>query len=68
MTMGGMTGTSPRHEHIDIDHDRVLDDELEVEPDEDVELPDHLDLPLDVPEADAVDQETVTPLDDDEHR
>jgi len=28
-------------------------------------LPDHLDLPIETPEADALDQERIEPLDDD---
>ena len=58
------TSTPPRREHVEIDRDRVLDDELEVEADP-AGLPDHLDLPIDVPEADAVEQELAVPIDDD---
>ncbi len=60
-----MTTSSPGHEHLDLDRERVLDDEREVEP-EVVDLPDHLDLPIDVPEADAVEQELAVPIDDEE--
>ncbi len=56
---------STRREHLDIDRDRVLEDERDVDPPA-AELPDHLDLPIDVPEADAVEQELEVPLDDDE--
>jgi hypothetical protein len=56
--------TPHRRDHVEIDHDRVLDDELEVEPTE-AALPDHLDRPLEVPEADAVEQQIDTPLDED---
>jgi hypothetical protein len=58
------TSTPPRREHVEIDRDRVLDDELEVEAGPDG-LPDRLDLPIDVPEADAVEQELAVPIDDD---
>ena len=59
------TPSSPRrHEHVDIDRDHVLDDELEIEPLAEG-LPDHLDLPIGVPEADAVEQELEVPVDDD---
>ncbi len=30
-------------------------------------VPDHLDLPIEVPEADAIEQELEVPIDDDEH-
>jgi len=59
--------STPRREHLDIDRDRVLDDELEVDPIDD-ELPNHLDLPIDVPEADALEQQLPAPADDDERR
>jgi hypothetical protein len=60
------TPSTPRREHLDIDHDRVLDDELEIEPID--ELPDHLDLPIDVPEADALEQQQPVPTDGDDDR
>ena len=41
-------------------------DEEPVEPEAQEELPDHLDLPLEVPEADAIEQELEVPIDDDE--
>jgi hypothetical protein len=61
------TPSTPRPEHLDIDHDRVLDDELEVEPTEEG-LPDQLDLPIDVPEADAIEQQLEVPPNGDERR
>ena len=62
------TPSTPRHEHLDIDHDRVLDDELDVEPTDDEGLPDELDLPIDVPEADAIEQQRSVPSEGDERR
>ncbi len=57
----------PRSEHVEIDRDRVLDDELEV-----VSaahgLPDHLDLPIETPEADALEQSEDVPVTDDDYR
>ncbi len=53
--------------HVEIDRDRVLDDELDVAPADD-ELPDHLDLPVETPEADAIEQHEGVPLDDEEYR
>lgn len=62
------TPSSPRRQHIEINHDRVLDDELEVVPGNG-DLPDHLDLPIDTPEPDAIAQQRDEPLpDDDEYR
>lgn len=61
-------GTPHRSVHVDIDRDRVLDDDLEVEPDEEVAVPEHLDLPPDVPEADALEQQLDVPIDDEETR
>ncbi len=60
-----MSTPSHRHEHLDIDRDRVLDDELEIDPTP-AALPDHLDLPIDVPEADAIEQDLEVPLDDED--
>jgi hypothetical protein len=37
-----------------------------VEPDVRDDVPDHLDLPVEVPEADAIEQELEVPIDDDE--
>jgi hypothetical protein len=37
-----------------------------VEPEVHDEIPDHLDLPLEVPEADALEQELDVPIDDEE--
>lgn len=37
-----------------------------VEPEVHDEIPDHLDLPVEVPEADALEQELEVPIDDDE--
>ena len=45
--------------------DGPADDEP-VEPEVHDEIPDQLDLPLEVPEADALDQELDVPLDDEE--
>lgn len=39
-----------------------------VEPEVRDELPDHLDLPIEVPEADAIEQELEVPTDDEDHR
>lgn len=61
------TPSTPRPEHLDLDHDRVLDDELEVEP-TDQGLPEHLDLPIDVPEADAIEQQLEVPANGEERR
>ncbi len=61
------TPSTPREEHLDIDHDRVLDDELEVEPTAE-ELPEELDLPIDVPEVDAIEQHIEVPPNGDERR
>lgn len=41
-------------------------DDVPVEPDVHDEIPDHLDLPLEVPEADALEQELDVPLDDED--
>ena len=41
-------------------------DDEPVEPEAHAELPDHLDLPLEVPEADRLEQELEVPLDDDD--
>ena len=41
-------------------------DDEPVEPEVHAELPDHLDLPLEVPEADRLEQELEVPLDDDD--
>jgi len=41
----------------------VDDDRLDFD-DADEGLPDHLDLPLETPEADAIDQHRAAPLDD----
>lgn len=65
MDDGAMGTPSPRREHLDLDRPRVLDDEREVEP-EATDLPDQLDIPADVPEADAVEQELEVPIDDSE--
>lgn len=46
---------------VDYDAERPVDDE------DDEELPDHLDVEPDVPEADALEQRLAVPLDDDEH-
>ncbi len=54
-------------EPLDIDRASVLDDELDVAAVAD-ELPAHLDLPPDVPEADAIEQHEDVPIDDDEYR
>jgi hypothetical protein len=65
------TSTPPRREHVEIDRDRVLDDELDVVLDVDAghtPLPEHLDRPIEVPESDALEQELVAGLDDDERR
>ncbi len=67
-----MSDPSDNRPHVDIDRDHVLDDDLPVEPDvsedPDVPTPEHHELPVEVPEADAVDQETDVPLDDDDRR
>jgi hypothetical protein len=42
------------------------DDDEPAVPEVHEELPDHLDLPLEVDEADALDQEREVPLDDDD--
>ena len=41
------------------------DDEVPIVDDE-AELPEHLDRPLEVPEADQLEQELVVPIDDEE--
>lgn len=46
--------------------DRLDGDDL-VEPEPHLDLPDHLDRPLEVPEADALEQQLDVPVDDDEH-
>lgn len=43
------------------------DDDLPIVDDE-ADLPDHLDRPLEVPEADAIEQELSVPVDDDDER
>ena len=43
------------------------DDEVPIVDDE-AELPEHLDRPLEVPEADKLEQELVVPIDDDDER
>lgn len=48
-----------------VENDRPAGDEP-VEPEVHDEIPDHLDLPVEVPEADALDQEREVPIDDDE--
>ena len=48
-----------------VPHAGSADDEP-VEPEIHDEIPDHLDLPLEVPEADALEQELDVPLDDEE--
>lgn len=46
--------------------DRLEGDDL-VAPEPHDDIPDHLDRPLEVPEADALEQELEVPIDDDEH-
>lgn len=41
-------------------------DDEPVEPEAHDDIPDHLDLPLEVPEADALEQEIDVPIDDEE--
>ena len=48
-----------------VEGDRPAGDEP-VEPEVHDEIPDHLDLPVEVPEADALEQELEVPIDDDE--
>lgn len=50
-----------------VDTDEAVGDEQPVEPDVRDDVPDHLDLPLEVPEADALEQELEVPVDDDEY-
>ena len=51
--------SEPVDESRDFDEERrILDDE--------VELPDHLDLPIETPEADALDQARIERVDDDD--
>lgn len=45
--------------------DEAAGDEAPVEPDVHDDVPDHLDLPLEVPEADKLEQELEVPVDDD---
>jgi hypothetical protein len=59
------TPSNSRRAHLDIDRDRVLDDEREVLPD-DGELPDELDAPLESPEADVLEQRLDVPADEDD--
>lgn len=49
-----------------VDDAEAAGDESPVEPDVHDEVPDHLDLPLEVPEADALEQELEVPVDDDD--
>jgi hypothetical protein len=60
-----MVTPSTNRPHVDLDRDRVLDDELPVESEEH-ELPERLDRELEVPEADAVESALEVPVDDDE--
>lgn len=66
-----MSSSSTPRPHVELDHDRVLDDERPVpEPDEVEEIDDldRLERGVEVPEADAVEQHLAVPLDDDEPR
>lgn len=45
--------------------DEAAGDDAPVEPEVHADVPDHLDLPLEVPEADALEQELEVPIDDD---
>jgi hypothetical protein len=56
------TSSTPRP-HVELDRDHVLDDDLPVDPD--ATEPEHHRPPIEVPEADAADQEREVPLDDD---
>lgn len=47
--------------------DEAVGDEAPVEPEAHDEVPDHLDLPLEVPEADALEQELEVPIEDEDH-
>ena len=62
------TPSTPRPEHLDFEHEQVLDDQLEVDTTDGDDLPEHLDLPIDVPEADAIDQRREVPPNGDERR
>jgi len=50
-----------------VDGDEAAGDDAPVEPDVHVDVPDRLDLPLEVPEADALEQELEVPVDDDDY-
>lgn len=47
--------------------DEAVGDEAPVEPEVHDEIPDHLDLPLEVPEADALEQELEVAIEDEDH-
>lgn len=53
-----MTNQTPGRSWVDGDEPVV--------PEPHEELPDHLDLPLEVPEADAIEQELEVPIDDED--
>jgi hypothetical protein len=55
----------PNELRADLEADAREGDEP-VEPEVREELPDHLDLPLEVPEADKLEQELDVPIDDEE--
>jgi len=47
---------------------RVRAEDDPAEPDAHEDLPEHLDLPIEVPEADALEQELEVPIDDEPRR
>ena len=49
-----------------VDESQDFDDERR-DLDDDGELPDHLDLPIETPEADAIDQARIETVDEDGH-
>jgi hypothetical protein len=63
--MGAMTNEPTTPNEVPTD---APAEDVPVEPEAQEELPDHLDLPLEVPEADALEHELEVPLDDDDHR
>ena len=54
------------NEPTDLEREEIAADEEPIDPDVHDEVPDTLDLPIEVPEADALEQELEVPVDDDE--
>lgn len=63
-----MNRSDPRRLVRDLDVDRADHAEQEREWDGEVPTPEHRPIPIDAPEADALDQEREVPLEDDDRR